>query len=403
MDIEKIKQTMLMANSIRQEVENECQKLFVVAEEFKNKLLDERKRLPYHINIIDELHINENGHSRILLQILQFQNDKGEHDFLESLVHYIKQRSRSSEFESIVIDKPHITQEEARIDLWVRDKNYAIIFENKVYNAADQEAQLSRYIDKTKECGYREDTIFVVYLSQSGNEPAVQSWGNYKEMFKQRYINLSFRHDILPWLKDYVLPNIRQKDFLLHSAILQYIDYLEGLFYLRTTEKQMNMNLDDFITTQLNLSGKSDLECINILREKINDFNEVKSKMQSLLEAHKQSIIEKWKEETKQRFSELIPNSAKYGYTDVTFHQSNGGKDVVVFIGFENNRLFCQVEFYPYDEKDTVENTSIMELSDILPDKNNRCIWKWVDNDFDAAYKLFVEVVERGKQIFQNK
>ena len=49
--------------------------------------------------------------------------------------------------------------------------NYAIIFENKIYDANDQEAQLSRYIDKTKECHFDENNIFVVYLSQIGNEP----------------------------------------------------------------------------------------------------------------------------------------------------------------------------------------------------------------------------------------
>lgn len=399
-----------MADVIRQEIGSEYRKLFVLAEEFKRKLFYEKKRLPYHINVIDELHINENGHSRILMQLIKFQNAKGEYEILESLIRYIKQQNRSSEFESIVLDKPRITQEESRIDLWVRDKGYAIIFENKVYNAPDQKTQLARYIDKTKDSGYREETIFIVYLSQFNNGPTVQSWGNYEETFKRRYANLSFRSDILPWLKNHVLPNIRYKDILLHSAILQYIDYLEGLFNSRTIENQMNMNLDNFIVSQLELKGKTEKECISILHEKISDFEEITSKMQSLVETYIQNIIKKWKERTKNSFPNLNPNSSEDAYTDVTFNLSDG-KDVFIYIGEENNRLYCQVEFCQNvpDEEATITGTPIMELLDLLPErdeKNDFCIYKYEnswDGNFDAVYKLFVDVVEKAKVIFQNK
>jgi hypothetical protein len=38
----------------------------------KEKLI---KNAPYHLNIIDELHANENSHSRILVKILQYQGN----------------------------------------------------------------------------------------------------------------------------------------------------------------------------------------------------------------------------------------------------------------------------------------------------------------------------------------
>lgn len=403
--MENIQQTMQMMEAIGREIEKECRKLFDFAETFKSTLQYEKRLLPYNINVIDELHINENGHSRILTQLLKFQNTKGEYEFYESLIQYIQKKLRSSEFDRIAIDKPHITQEEARIDLWVRDTGYAVIFENKIYNAADQTEQLSRYIDKTKE-QYEENNIFVVYLSQSGGEPEAQSWGRYEDSFKKRYANISFRNDILPWLKNDILPNIRQRDFILHSAILQYIDYLEGIFYLRTIENQMNMNLDEFIIKQLALEGKSDKECIAILETKIKDFNEVASKMQTLAESYKksyeESIANNWKARTKSNFSDLEPNAKNYGYTDVTFHI--GGKEVVVFIGDEDDcRLYCQVEFYPFDKNAAVEGTPVMELSDLLPDKLAHCIWKYIgtwDKDYDDVYDLFVKVVEKGRTIF---
>lgn len=97
--------------------------------------------------------------------------------------------------------------------------------------------------------------IFVVYLSQMGQEPDAQTWGDYKQAFADRYVNLSFRDDILPWLKHEVLPNIREKDICLKSAVIQYIDYLEGLFLLKSIYKIMNMNLEKTLVVTLNLTS----------------------------------------------------------------------------------------------------------------------------------------------------
>ena len=73
----------------------------------------------YHINVIEELHINENGHSRILCKLLQYRAANGKYVFLESLLEAIGKIK--PEFAGIKIYNPKITQEKKRIDLWVRD------------------------------------------------------------------------------------------------------------------------------------------------------------------------------------------------------------------------------------------------------------------------------------------
>lgn len=159
--------------------------------------------------------------------------------------------------------------------MWIRDSLYSIIFENKIFNAVDQESQLSRYIEKTKELshGYKDSEIFVIYLSQAGQEPADQTWGDYKETFQTRYLNLSFKNDVLPWLKEDVLPNIRLKDIYLHSAVLQYIDYLEGMFFLRNSNDKLLMDLTDLLKKGLNLEdSKGPVENYQIIQSKINDL-----------------------------------------------------------------------------------------------------------------------------------
>lgn len=188
---------------------------------------------PYHLNIIEELHANENAHSRILAKLFQYKNTNEEYIILKSFVEYIKENNKAKSFDKIEIKAPKITQEEERIDIWIQDENYAIIIENKVYEAGDQDAQLSRYIDKTKQQHYKEKEIFVIYMPSVTRDTSEQTWGEYRDRFTERFAIVSFCDDVISWLSKYVLPNLTLKEVYLKSAIEQYIDYLEryaGLF-----------------------------------------------------------------------------------------------------------------------------------------------------------------------------
>ena len=161
-----IKDALTLLQDIQLAVEKECKSLLDFVSEFAKRYEEEKRKLPYHLNVIDELHINENAHSRILMKLLCYQNDKGEYEILQSLLGYMQSIKGAEAFnkKDINIDTPTITQEEQRIDLWIRDKGYAIIFENKIYNAIDQEEQICRYIEKTKTEGYKAENIYVIYL-----------------------------------------------------------------------------------------------------------------------------------------------------------------------------------------------------------------------------------------------
>ena len=200
-----------------------------------------------------DVNVNENANSRILAKLFQYKSPDGKYEILQSLLDYIRNRDENAvlNFGDIKIDNDNtiITTEETlgkdkdRIDILVRTGKYAIIFENKLFNAPDQENQLARYIEKVEtvkkpnsDSEYEDDNIFVIYLSSYGDEPADNSWvktnttDSLKSSFKDRYANLSFKDDILPWLKDYVLPNVRKKDTDLESALVQYINYLDRMF-----------------------------------------------------------------------------------------------------------------------------------------------------------------------------
>ena len=229
-----------------------------------------KAQLPYNINVIDELHADENAHSRILCKLLQYRDTQKHYRILESLLNYIPDNKGKASFGDIHIQEPVITQEEERIDLWIRDKKggYVIIFENKVKGANDQDSQLMRYIEKTKDKGFKEEQIFIIYMPADTHEPDENSWGEYKEMFQERYVNLSYEKDILPWLKEDVLLHCTIKEVQLVAALRQYIDHLEGLFGLRDSQKkQYNMTIQKLLDDQ----GKNSLDGVNEILKQIEE------------------------------------------------------------------------------------------------------------------------------------
>jgi len=265
---------------------------------------------PYHINVIDLLWANENAHSRILLHLLK-QNINGKYEILESFINVLFPKFNHT------IEKPEFTSETYRIDLLVKEKGkYAIIFENKIHNAIIQKNQIARYIDKMKGLGYTEKQIYVLYLPPyDTNQPSDCCWKiekswckecdrinilsncatgeSYLSIFEERYSHLTFRNDILPWLKRDILPNCRIKDSYLQSTIVQYIDHLEGLFNIRETNKNMNMELQDYIKQTLKFNDKPDFN-VSLVNNKINDLNKVINQLNSLKEATVGECIDLW-------------------------------------------------------------------------------------------------------------
>ena len=360
-------------------------------------------KLPYHLNVIDELYINENGHSRILAKLLQYKSQNQHYEMLESLIDFVAENLKKDSFGSIKVVNPEITQEKERIDLWVREKGrYAIVFENKIYNAADQDAQLCRYIEKTKAYGYKDDQIYVVYLTQNEGKPDEQSWGSYKDAFQHRYVNLSFRDHILGWLKEQVLPNVRIKESVLRSAIEQYIDYLNGLFDLRTQNNAIKMETEKIVVEKLNLNQfENDFDKVKVLQGKIEEVNELYNQLTNLKnkyyqEAREKTLapyIQKWNEEITMLYPEF-GKSKEDGHIGllVPFR----GDYVNVRISEDDDRqMYCQIDKYGHEKGEL--SHGVIEAADSVLTRHsgNICIWKYFDiNDFDGVFRCFKEVMD---------
>ena len=351
--------------------------------------------VPYHLNLIDELHINENGHSRILYKLLEYRNPDGDYIFLESLLKYIAKNCEA--FKKICVTNPKITQEQCRIDLWVRDDDYAIIFENKVYNATDQEAQIARYIECTQGNGYSLDKIFVIYLPQSDDkDPIDDSWGEYKEVFAARYAKFSFRNGVLPWLKSDVLPSISDKDKFLKSAIEQYVDYLEGLFKQRESDKQLYIMVENYIKEQL---GLNDDPFVNkqMLDRKIEELDTVRGHLVNMVNGCKEQMFEQWKQDLSRSFT-----TTQWFFNNLQLFTEIQISDKILRVGLydEEPRIYCGLL-----DKDGLKDTSVLDLLIPIMENLNFDIksdlakykqwygWKYVD--WDKAYAEFVSLIEK--------
>ena len=389
--------------------------LFSMIKEFAVRYGNLKRKLPYNINVIDELHANENANSRILSRILQY-NENGNYMLLKSFVGYFMKNS------NIQINNPKITDEKLRIDLLVQEKGkYAIIFENKIYNAALQKNQLARYIQKMRDEGYLDKDIYVVFLPPHEYEPNICSWQKpqsicescndvtlckikstpeLREYFKDRYYTITFRNGIIKWLKDEVIPNCRQKELFLYSAAIQYCDYLEGYFDIRTNNIEMNMELQEFLNKELELSNKEYFQQLEIIMGKTNEINSLLSQMSSLKDNVRKKIIEEWKQKIKTEYQEFtLLEDAIVGVTVGTIDD----KKVDVVINQEG-RYYCEVHFDTKlpQEKRIITNTRLMELNDILPETNENedCVWKWFQEEVTPdLFDCFIGAIERCKNI----
>lgn len=107
-----------------------------------------------------------------------------------------------------------------RIDIILEDRCNAIIIENKIY-AADQENQLLRYFNYGKE-KFGRDHFCLFYLTLDGHEPAETS---VKEGVKYKCI--SYGNEILKWLDQCVRLAFNMP--LIRETINQYINLIKQL------------------------------------------------------------------------------------------------------------------------------------------------------------------------------
>lgn len=260
----------------------------------------ERQKLPYNFNVIEELHVNENANTRILVKLLSY-NTSGEYVFLKSFISMMSHINGVS-FPLSQVCRPKIEYNKENIDCLIEDssKQYAIIIENKINGAVDQDNQLLRYFDTIKQHGVNESNIYIIYLTLDGTKEVSSNSlpDKSRENLGERFIKMNYKGHILPWLEEYILPEIKIKDTLIESGIRQYIDYLEGRLNLRKTEEKIRRIMNKTIAEKL-LKDKNVCEQWNILRDSASNLEALINDLNNASDYIAQSVIDSWDKITK--------------------------------------------------------------------------------------------------------
>ena len=266
--------------------------IFEFIKNFTAKKKKNASLLQYNLNLIDELHANENAHTRILLKLLDYESNQKK-VILEEFLNLLNEKLVNQKIP--ILDDYRITGQFEFIDgyIWSDSKKVAIIIENKINWACDQNEQIQRYIETAKQYGIDEKAIFVVYLTDNGKKKADDcSFTDYaKKMLdwkdpenQGRYIESNYLYDILPFLYEIFNKLSFSKENVLKAAIFQYIDYLEGRFGMRKNEKEYNMAMNSDILKILNLgenlSKKEKFDkIVELQRELWNTLDNVKNEV----------------------------------------------------------------------------------------------------------------------------
>ncbi len=172
MELKQFKSTLNFSKLLENRIQTNFLDLLKLLKDFRIIYDNETKKLPYHINIIDELHADENAHSRIFAKLLRYKKDN-KFPFLEKFLKDV------CGFD-VSIEKPKVEKVDScgRIDIPIFDKNYVVVIENKVTDKAPDQntskgGQLARYIETIKNDYNRNlGNIFVVYTPKYTREPS---------------------------------------------------------------------------------------------------------------------------------------------------------------------------------------------------------------------------------------
>lgn len=228
-----------------------------IIDEFSKFVNEKQQSIPYNFNILDEQcgHIVENSHTNILMKLLGYKNHHG-YEFLSKFFDYIGWNLKVDSTKGVKIVTEKSIAGGGRIDGYIlQEGNFAIIIENKINVAPNQKEQIKRYVkDVIKE---RREDIWVVYLTKDGqknpDEASVdcmreygiisskskENEGDDSEIEGPRYAALNYKEHILPWLKDVIQPCVMQKEVVLNTGLIQYIDFLEGFLGIRKSDAEL--------------------------------------------------------------------------------------------------------------------------------------------------------------------
>lgn len=243
--------------------------LISLASEIARLEKEERAKLPYSANIIDDIRIKENAHSRILETLLKYAGQDNSFPVYRSFIEVLKKKCLS--IKNITIKKPIIEGQKENIDILIDESpSYSIIIENKVCWADDRPEQIEKYIKNVQAHNVDNENIFVIYLTNNGSKKVTdisltakaKEFLDFDDPKRCRYIEIDYKNDLLPMFESVAGHIAIDKEPILYSSLIQYIDYWKGKFSMRDGDNKVNQIITEYMAEKLNINNLQD--CFNV-------------------------------------------------------------------------------------------------------------------------------------------
>ena len=228
-------------------------------------------KVKYHFNALLNVDPDEPKVSKILAGFF-LQKTNGDYRILKDFVNRYWGSSLSSMIKSPIIITEEVVKNDRRIDILVYEKDkYAIVMENKIWDASDQPNQLANYIEAMMGGSYNfnEDQIYIAYLPKIKEHlPSPNSWKregtdeSFEEEFKDRFKLIDFKEEILPWLESSKeIQKIIDNQYFEKSRFL-FIDFLRRKLDIdnidNMAQKEIEKQLRDYFSASDNDIAEAD-------------------------------------------------------------------------------------------------------------------------------------------------
>ena len=407
--MDKIKKLISILSEQAEDKSKGQMKLFVTSDKIGSILKTELAKMPLHINVIAISAVGklkETAHSSVLQHLLKNQA------ILDSFMNQIMGISDCK-----VSSKKVRAAEQDRIDVSIFDERLCVIIENKVNDAIEQPGQIYRYVQKAKEIGYGDHEIKVLYLNSSHHyipsDFSLTKDGNGVERIspeiERNIIVKDYAHDIYEWVCK--LPNLLpDNEKFLHSAILQYQDYLEEYFHITDKFKNMKDKIRKTIISEI-LSEFSDENDINYSK-RIEKLEETSANLQELLDGVNELINElSVRKDAMPIIEELDTSNIKLvDLTDFGYDQDNygvhitiNGKSGYIAYGYGDKEYIgfaFDSELLTRTEKSTLNRIFKKFGKENFGEEDLWICWNYIGNtSLLSEYVNFVRFVERNLKI----
>lgn len=364
---------------------------------------DVESRQPHYVNTISDMEPGETKISKILAGFFR-QRINGKYQVLKSFIKYAFGDELANQIDKPVIIAEDTVEDKKRIDILVYETGkYAFVFENKIWNAEEQNNQLANYIKgmKAKVYGFDDHQIYILYLSSTDDRgPSEKSWNkSLQKTFEERYRNISFKEGIIKWLESEDLKQIDDECFV-HSRFL-FTDYLKRVFNLTETDNMENQQIDEFIRKELELRENDNGYNIARLTAKYNEISECANQLERMRKDYCREMLKEWSNQIAQDFPKLKKHEVCIGKrmcTGIVLPYEDIEEAIYINLEFIDRKVCYGATYMPDSRKIRGE----MQASDgIRPFYESKEFVKGVDWLFykyisvDEGYILLKQLIEK--------